>query len=73
MANNLCGSCSQAIRCYTWGEWRCSVQKRRVYETVTKCDDFVKRPKNWKEMRCQCKDCLRNESLAEELEEESEV
>lgn len=73
MANNLCGSCSSGIWCGTWGQWKCSMKKRRIYETLTKCDSFAKKPKNWKEMRCQCKDCLRNESLAEELEEESEV
>lgn len=73
MANNLCASCSNSLRCYTWGEYRCSAKKRRVYETVAKCDDYIKRPKNWKEMRCQCDDCLRNEALAEELEEESEA
>lgn len=73
MANNLCASCSNSLRCYTWGEYRCSVTTRRVYETVTKCDDYKKRGKDFKEPRCQCDDCLRNESLAEELEEESEV
>lgn len=72
MASNLCASCSNSIRCYTWGEYRCSVTTRRVYETVTKCDDYVKRPKDWKEIRCGCESCLRNEALAEELEEESE-
>lgn len=73
MAINLCATCSNSIRCHTWGEYRCSVKKRRVYETVTKCDSYAKRPKNWKEIPCRCESCLRNEALAEELEEESEV
>ena len=73
MATNLCASCVNAVRCYTWGEWKCTAQARRVYETITKCDDYKKRGKVFKESRCQCDDCLRNESLAEELEEESEV
>lgn len=72
MASNLCASCSNSIRCYTWSEWKCTTQKRRVYETVMKCDDYKKRGKDFKESRCQCDDCLRNEALAEELEEESE-
>lgn len=72
MANNLCASCSNSLRCYTWAEWKCIAQTRRVYETVTKCDDYKKRGKDFKEPRCQCDDCLRNESLIEQLEEESE-
>lgn len=74
MANeSLCASCSNSIRCDTWTEWRCSTKKRRIYETVTKCSDYAKRPKNFKQMRCHCKDCLENESLIEQLEEEQEV
>lgn len=73
MANNLCASCINSLRCYTWGEWKCTAQTRRVYETVTKCDDYKKRGKDFKESGCQCESCLRNEALAEELEEESEV
>lgn len=73
MATNLCASCSNSIRCDTWAEWKCSVKKRRIYEVLTKCESYIKRPKNFKEMRCGCKDCLQNESLAEELEEGREV
>lgn len=72
MATNLCASCSNSLKCYTWAEWKCTAQTRRVYETVTKCDDYKKRGKDFKEPRCQCDDCLRNEALIEELEEESE-
>lgn len=68
----LCASCSNSIRCNTWAEWKCTVEKRRIYETVTKCESYVKRPKNWKEMKCHCKDCLANEKLLDELDEESE-
>ena len=73
MATNLCTSCSSGIWCGTWAQWKCTAQTRRVHETATKCDVYKKRGKDFKESRCQCDDCLRNEALAEELEEESEV
>lgn len=74
MANDgLCSSCSASIFCPTWAEWKCTKRAIRFtsygYSMPTKCNDYVKRPKNWKEMKCLCDDCLNNESLAEELEE----
>lgn len=69
----LCSSCSNSIRCDTWAEWKCTKRAIRFssygYSMPAKCSDYVKRPKNWKEMKCQCEDCLKNESLTEELEE----
>lgn len=74
---DLCASCVNAVRCYTWGEWKCLKQAVRFssygHSMPTKCSDYEKRGKDFKESRCQCDDCLRNESLAEELDEESEV
>ena len=63
-----CPNCSNAIRCYTHAEYKCTKQERRVYEyaEMTECADFVKRPKGWKEMPCRCEDCLKNEMLSEE-------
>lgn len=69
---SLCKNCSNSLWCYTWGEYRCSVKKRRIYEIMTKCNDYEKRGKDFKETRCHCDDCLKNESLWEIIEEEKE-
>jgi hypothetical protein len=52
---SLCPNCSNSIKCSTWAEWKCTAKKRRIY--------------GWKEMPCQCEDCLKNELLSEEREE----
>lgn len=66
----LCSSCSNSIWCDTWGEYRCSVLEKRIYnyKELTKCDNYVKRSKDWKEPRCQCRSCLVNEKLLDDLE-----
>lgn len=67
----LCPTCSNSIFCKTWAEYKCSAKKRRIYgyETLTECKQYKKRPAGWKEMPCRCEDCLKNEMLAEEIEE----
>ena len=77
MAENttpLCPSCSNALHCETWGEYKCTVKKMRIYgcKTMTVCGSYKKRPKNWTEIPCRCEDCLKNDSLAEERAEEEE-
>ena len=64
----LCATCNNSIFCPTWAEWKCLAQKRRVYEyaEMTECKDFKKRPADFKERKCQCEDCLRNDILAGE-------
>ena len=69
MAEGLCPSCKNSIWCPTWAEWKCKAKSRRVHSAVTKCDDYNKRGKDFKESKCQCKDCLRNEILWNEEEE----
>lgn len=62
--NGQCPTCSNSIRCYTWGEWKCVEQKRRyIHNGPVECADYKKRPAGWKEMRCRCEDCLRNEEF----------
>lgn len=72
----LCASCTKSIWCQTWAERKCLVRRLRFsaygYFQPVKCPDYKKRDKNFKEQRCQCKDCLKNEALIDELEE-SEV
>lgn len=72
---NLCESCVSSRWCATWAEWRCLKQAIQFssygYSMPTKCSDYKKRDKNFKEPRCQCEDCLQNESLLDELDEES--
>lgn len=68
----LCSSCTYSIRCDTWSEWKCKLKRRRIYSTMpfaNECSDYKKRDKNFKESKCQCDDCLQNESL---IDEESE-
>lgn len=65
--NGKCPTCSNGIRCDTWSEWKCVVQKRRyVHNGPVECPDYKKRPVSWKEMECRCEDCLKNELLSEE-------
>lgn len=72
MANYLCGNCISGIWCETWGEMKCVVKKMRIYkpEELTACSDYKKRPTvGYKEPKCQCEECLKNDSLAaEEME-----
>lgn len=65
---SLCPSCTNSIRCETWAEWKCKAQKRRIYgyKTMTVCGSYKKRPKDFKEPKCQCEDCLKNATLIEE-------
>ena len=65
-----CASCSVSVFCPTWGEWKCITRELRYSRPVANCMDFSKRPANWKEHRCQCEDCLKNDALAEEYMEE---
>lgn len=68
MAKFLCETCTNAIRCPTWAEWKCKVKEKRIRGELTKCSDYKKRDKNFKEPKCQCKNCLENELLFEEEE-----
>lgn len=68
---SLCSSCSNAIFCNTWTEWKCLVKKKRIYdyEDMLVCKSYNKKPNHWKEVKCRCKFCLANEGLIDELEE----
>ena len=63
--SSLCSKCNNSIWCDTWAEWKCKAKKRRIYnyKEVVKCDSYSKRPKDFKETRCQCDDCNENEML----------
>lgn len=71
-SKSLCPTCSNSIRCETYGEYKCTAKKHRIYgwKEMTECKEYKKRPKGWKEMPCQCKDCLANDKLSEEIEED---
>lgn len=69
---SLCASCASSIWCPTWAEWKCKLKERRIYSAMLlskQCPDYKKSDKNFKESKCQCDDCLKNESL---LDGESE-
>lgn len=71
----LCASCSNSIFCRSWGQYKCTEMKVSfsVYgrPLPTKCSNYVKRPKNFTEMKCGCKTCQVNEGLYD-LDEEQE-
>lgn len=58
----LCASCSNSIWCDVWAEWKCTVKKKRIYNhaSLTECESYKKRPKDWKPIPCGCKDCQEN-------------
>lgn len=66
----LCPSCANSIWCPTWTEWKCKDLKKRIYgyTNLTSCNNYTKRDKNFKEPKCQCKFCLVNEKLLDDLE-----
>ena len=70
MAEGSCPSCVNSVWCDTWSEWKCKKLNKRIYgyKKLTNCKFYSKRPKNFKEPRCQCKDCLNNEFIWDEEE-----
>lgn len=61
----LCKSCVNGLRCGTWSETKCKAFNIRIYSVIQHCESYKKRPKNFKEPKCQCDDCLKNEALYE--------
>lgn len=73
MNEGLCSSCMNSIWCPTWGEWKCKALKRRIYwSNLSTCRFYSKRGKDFKEPRCQCDGCLKNEALLDEMEEKND-
>lgn len=77
MANEgLCSNCTHSVRCPTWAEYKCLEKEIRFtqygFEQPTTCADYTKRGKDFKERKCQCEDCLKNEALLDEEETENE-
>lgn len=73
MSSGLCSTCKSSVWCPTWTEVRClkNAAKFSTYglSQPTNCSDYEKRGSNFKEPKCQCKFCLQNEELYDELEE----
>jgi hypothetical protein len=65
---SLCNTCTKSIKCPTWSETKCTELKTRIYSKITTCKYYKKRDKNFKEPKCQCESCLKNEALYEENE-----
>ena len=57
----LCPTCVNSIFCPTWAEQKCKVKGQRIYnhETLTECESYKKRPKDFKDPKCRCEDCLK--------------
>lgn len=74
MAESLCKSCTNSIFCKTWAEYKCIVIGKRMYDykSITKCNQYKKRSKDFKECNCQCEDCLNNSIIFEEELEKKE-
>ena len=74
MSERICSTCMHSIWCQTWADWKCKVKKRRIYPDSAfygKCPDYKKRDKTFKESACQCEDCLKNEDLWIDDEDET--
>lgn len=66
-----CPTCENSIFCPTWGERKCPILKRRFFHNgPLECEHFKKRGKDFKESKCRCEDCLKNENLIDAGEEE---
>ena len=65
---SLCPTCVHSIWCRTWAEWKCKKLCIRIrnHNSISKCENYKSRPKGFKEHKCQCEDCLKNELLYEE-------
>ena len=74
MTNGLCSNCTFAIWCPTWAEMKCSTKSKRIrgWKTLSKCEFYKKRDKDFKEPKCQCEDCLQNDILWDQDEEEAD-
>lgn len=77
MANEgLCPNCTHSVWCPTWAEYKCLEKEIRFtqygFEQPTTCANYTKRGKDFKERKCQCEDCLKNEALLDEEETENE-
>lgn len=68
----LCPVCANSIRCEIWAEWKCKVKGKRIYnyKEIKTCQDYIARGKDFEEPKCQCDDCLNNELLLDEEEED---
>lgn len=64
--NELCVSCANSIFCETWGEWKCRDLEIRIRGSLVECGSYKKRPRDFKESKCQCEDCLNNAALYED-------
>lgn len=69
MARSVCETCIYSIRCETWAEWKCKLKECRIHGSKTSCSTYKKRDSNFKESKCQCEDCLKNELLWDEEED----
>lgn len=77
MANEgLCSNCTHSVWCPTWAEYKCLEKEIRFtqygFEQPTTCADYTKRGKDFKERKCQCEGCLKNEALLDEEETKNE-
>ena len=62
-----CIDCIHAVYCSSWGEYKCLVKERRIYEPeneARRCKDYKKASKKSGEdsPKCQCKHCQARES-----------
>lgn len=58
-----CADCERHVFCSSWGEYKCLVKERRIYEPeneARRCKDYKKAPKKSGEdsPKCQCKSCI---------------
>lgn len=63
---SLCPTCVNSVYCDVWAEIKCKVRAARIYESMTECEFYEKRKKDFKEPLCRCEDCLKHYERAGE-------
>lgn len=50
--------CEHAVFCRSFGEYKCTLKQKRIYNTSKPCDEYKEKKKDAKEKKCQCLVCM---------------
>lgn len=50
-------NCTYAIFCPSFGEYKCEIKQRRIYENTDACKDYKKKTDK-EEKKCHCLTCI---------------
>lgn len=57
MSTKCKDNCAYAIFCPSFGEYKCTLKQRRIYENKETCNDYAKKTDD-KERKCHCLTCV---------------